>query len=786
MTQSRGRARIFSIPPTRCGRARHISNAPPCKATSSNFPEHRPSYSPYGAHTSYPYAYPRADAEYLRALADEQAAREQYRAARRAQEDARERAARARLARQAYSPYNSYLDDDLDDGPLDAYDAGYNYPLGYGSAYGPTARLMEERRRREMLERERALERLRLEEERRRLEEERRRLAEEETMRRLLAEEQRRREQEERTRRGAGQFDPFMRSFGWMPDEEEDDIFSHMGRAPLRSAASPMYRHQTSAQKPRTQRASSQFRPTVGTASRSSSVPPRQPPSPVSPGCPTTIPIRTPSSKTSSPKSTTIPIRTPSPKPTSPRSPSPRPTWTPEQHAAAHKIQEAFRAHAARTHALRTISELRARFAALAADFRLPTALDFVLAAGGHVSVPVAALLRAHAPQPDARAGSRPELAYTSQNAPVHAYLEELSRLLSALDAVESHGVVEVRDRRKQLVREVEAEAQRVERCVAEVWSVWKGQEEASAESALAVEPAAGPSEAQPATERDDVPHSQTQVQPQDDDERMEIDLSTLGKSDHPESAIPLVSHELPDDIDGESEVTIQVIQVEPEPSQDQDDIEVDAIHPSYANAHSEEVERMEVDDVPTPEIELADAESDDEDEPRREPAPTPAPAPATPLAPPTPEIEIPDATPPASDPAPDPKIEIADDLAPDSTSLALPVPAAHAAVPEGAKIDYIEERPAPLSAPTPTLSPSSHHDSESEGEGPGTPPPRHEDLQPPAVVITPADSDERHGVNVGDDAVDMQSAQGKVDERESLSNQDWQTIEHSDISNGA
>ena len=49
-----------------------------------------------------------ADSDYLRALAEERAAREQYAAARRAQEEARQRAARARAARRAYvSPYSS-------------------------------------------------------------------------------------------------------------------------------------------------------------------------------------------------------------------------------------------------------------------------------------------------------------------------------------------------------------------------------------------------------------------------------------------------------------------------------------------------------------------------------------------------------------------------------------------------------------------------------------------------------------------------------------------------------
>ncbi|EED82003.1 predicted protein [Postia placenta Mad-698-R] len=101
-------------------------------------------YNPYGDYSN-PYAYSRAapvyspDQDYLQALADERAAREQYFAARRAQEEARERAARARAARQAYAPYNSYYFDD-DDGTHednDSYDGAYS-ASPYGS-YGYAA-----------------------------------------------------------------------------------------------------------------------------------------------------------------------------------------------------------------------------------------------------------------------------------------------------------------------------------------------------------------------------------------------------------------------------------------------------------------------------------------------------------------------------------------------------------------------------------------------------------------------------------------------------------------------
>lgn len=178
-------------------------------------------YNPFGYS-----GYNLVDPDYYRALAEERAAHNQYLAARHAQEQARQRAARARAAWNGYnSPYNSYLTDDIDDDLGDSWDGGYTYalPRDYGSGLIPHQRraLLEEQRRRELLqlEREREMERLRLEEERRKLEEEKRRHA-------LLEEERRRREQ----------FDPFARAFGWRPLREEVEQMVSFSSCFLRSA----------------------------------------------------------------------------------------------------------------------------------------------------------------------------------------------------------------------------------------------------------------------------------------------------------------------------------------------------------------------------------------------------------------------------------------------------------------------------------------------------------------------------------------------------------------------
>jgi len=63
-----------------------------------------------------------------------------------------------------------------------------------------------------------------------------------------------------------------------------------------------------------------------------------------------------------------------------------------------------------------------------------------------------------------------PPLAYTSNNAPFHQYNEDLSRLLTKLDAVESGGDKSIREKRRDLARRVEREAERVEQWKDTVW----------------------------------------------------------------------------------------------------------------------------------------------------------------------------------------------------------------------------------------------------------------------------------------------------------------------------
>ncbi|KAG7449548.1 uncharacterized protein BT62DRAFT_1048578 [Guyanagaster necrorhizus] len=110
---------------------------------------------------------------------------------------------------------------------------------------------------------------------------------------------------------------------------------------------------------------------------------------------------------------------------------------------------------------LGTIQTLQQKFEGLKTTFTWPSHIDFDLD-GEVISVST-----------DSSSEPRltpPKLAYTIRNTPLHAYNESLNRLLVQLDAVQSWGEQEVRERRKRVVSIVEAEAVRVERRWKAVW----------------------------------------------------------------------------------------------------------------------------------------------------------------------------------------------------------------------------------------------------------------------------------------------------------------------------
>ncbi|TCD68543.1 hypothetical protein EIP91_010468 [Steccherinum ochraceum] len=407
------------------------------------------------------YTYSPYDAGYAQALAEERAARAQYAAALQAQEEARNRAARARQLREAYasaSPYNSYLSDDCDVSDEEyppAYYSGshpFRPTYGYASAHGLSP---QQRLALAALEREREQQKLaELEEQRRRqaaVEAERRRQAVEEETRRRLAEFQVRRQDEadERYRRQPTAFEQL---FGAWPPREQPQPVRRSGPSPL-----AVYLGLTPTP--------SQI-PTQST--RTTSPPARRP---------------TPPAAESAPEPVRIPIQ------------DPKPVNEAERAAAAEKIQAAYHAYSTRRKALQSIADIHSRFDSLKSSFTLPHVVDFQGddSHDSHTTVDTATLvlptIEEEPPTPvedeDAQpAFSAPKLAYTSTNAPVHQYDEELNQLLSKLDAVESGGDHTIREKRRELVRMVEKEAQRMD-----LWrvAVWRAHKEAEAAKESAV-----------------------------------------------------------------------------------------------------------------------------------------------------------------------------------------------------------------------------------------------------------------------------------------------------------
>ena len=121
--------------------------------------------------------------------------------------------------------------------------------------------------------------------------------------------------------------------------------------------------------------------------------------------------------------------------------------------AVAAKLLKFYRARRTRKLSLAQIRDVEDALRKLEGAFEFPTQLDFVD--------------RSPSPSP---AGSDTEstLAYTTNNIPIHAYEHALNDLLTRLDAVESNGDLEVRGRRKEVVKEVERALEAMERRIEE------------------------------------------------------------------------------------------------------------------------------------------------------------------------------------------------------------------------------------------------------------------------------------------------------------------------------
>jgi hypothetical protein len=152
--------------------------------------------------------------------------------------------------------------------------------------------------------------------------------------------------------------------------------------------------------------------------------------------------------------------------PTSPRRPSPTapPTtvftpssvYTKEQIASVIIIQHYYRAQ----RALASIKDVQAQYDSIRGSFVFPTKLDFeddgrLLSADFSNRLPESS-------QPDGPHQS-PKSAFT-RNVPLHQYIESLGFLLVSLDAVNSKGVERVQEKRRVVMKQIEAEARSLER----------------------------------------------------------------------------------------------------------------------------------------------------------------------------------------------------------------------------------------------------------------------------------------------------------------------------------
>lgn len=153
-------------------------------------------------------------------------------------------------------------------------------------------------------------------------------------------------------------------------------------------------------------------------------------------------------------------------------------------------IQGFYRSRLSRRQALTSIVELSTQFEQFKSAFSPPPHLDYRGATSDDlITIPVSSesfVLASSIPShpEDAEdtpeiSGSNPGLAFTSNNKAVLEYIENLNRLVDKLDGIESGGHESVREQRKQMIRNVEAEAQRMDRWIATVWNLAQPQMQA-------------------------------------------------------------------------------------------------------------------------------------------------------------------------------------------------------------------------------------------------------------------------------------------------------------------
>ncbi|KAG8932468.1 hypothetical protein FRC02_001092 [Tulasnella sp. 418] len=211
------------------------------------------------------------------------------------------------------------------------------------------------------------------------------------------------------------------------------------------------------------------------------------------------------------------PAKTPSPSKASPAPVPQVPKETPELR---------------RTASLDSISGLQARFDSLKATFTFPSNLEF----DSHDSTPT--------------------LVYNSNNAPFSKYENDLTRLLTKLDEVESNGDENIREVRKRLVRSVEAELDSLDKKKAELWEASKKSEVTVIEEATVAV-----SSVEQTTQDSQTENAATVPEVEDVTQEEPTNISV--DDDNDSSSTPVIASERPDhstpDVAVPSEITSDV-----------------------------------------------------------------------------------------------------------------------------------------------------------------------------------------------------------------------------------
>jgi hypothetical protein len=136
-------------------------------------------------------------------------------------------------------------------------------------------------------------------------------------------------------------------------------------------------------------------------------------------------------------------------KPTTTQAQAPSAVHTIYYEAAA-KIQRLYKSHHERLNSLNQINSISSQFDALRSAFEFPEAVDFLTSSSDITATP--------------------KLAFTPNNSTIHTYENTLTKLLTSLDSVGSHGSTSIREARREVVQRIELQLEALEARKVTLW----------------------------------------------------------------------------------------------------------------------------------------------------------------------------------------------------------------------------------------------------------------------------------------------------------------------------